>query len=351
MKRPPLDTRLSVGYALVVVLTSILVLTAAQATVAHPSAASERDVCEDDSYSPPPLEESWEQSYTDSLDSGSLGDWSEGEIVRVGSSGSCSLLVTDGNSAQLEATTVDGTRGVATGTVDLGANGSLNFAANGSETAASANERSEIVVSNPGPDYGTTVVIETGPQSENVTLSSGRFFEFALRQDNRTTRIAVWDLDNQWDGEWDLTVENVTSDEDLTIGLDGEAFLDGVSVGVVEPDQPKTTTETTSDDDSADVDDPFEPGDGRDWDERNTDPGREQDSSGRLFGGVLLVVGGAVVFRYARPLTRFSEQIDAIGSTTDPEDVEPAGWNVFLTKATAVFFALLGLYLGGTAIL
>lgn len=59
-----------------------------------------------------------------------------------------------------------------------------------------------------------------------------------------------------------------------------------------------------------------------------------------VFLAVLAALVGGLGYRYAYGLARFGEQVDAIGSTTRPEEVEPAGWKVFLTKllfgATAV---------------
>jgi len=50
-----------------------------------------------------------------------------------------------------------------------------------------------------------------------------------------------------------------------------------------------------------------------------------------------------VSFRYARGLTRFGEQIDAIGSTTTMSEVEAADWNVALTKIISAILAVVGL--------
>ncbi|MUV50843.1 hypothetical protein ELS20_11830 [Haloarcula hispanica] len=38
------------------------------------------------------------------------------------------------------------------------------------------------------------------------------------------------------------------------------------------------------------------------------------------------------MYRYAYGITKFNEQLDAIGSTTRSSEVEPADWNVMLTK-------------------
>lgn len=361
MERPPFDRQRCIVYVLVVVAVSVGSLAVVQATPSQTAAASTDGACEHDSYTPPSIDFAWNETYTDALDSGSERDWSGGRIVQVGAGGECSLLVDDGRSESLSAATIDGTRGVVTGTVDLGANGSVRFTTTRSNPRETTNgtvesnettesETSELAISNPGPDYGTNVTLEAGEQSAEVSLSSGRFFQFVLRQDNGTARMAVWNVDDSWDGEWDLTANNVTADEDWELTLDGRAFLDGIAVGVTETDESRTPTESPTPEETTSGDEFFGPGDDPDFDGADAEPDGEQNTSGRIFVGLLMSVGGAIVFRYARPLTRFGEQIDAIGSTTDPSEVEPAGWNVFLTKAFAALFVLFGLFWAGSAI-
>lgn len=366
MKRPPFDRRSSSvrrwGLVCVLVVASLASLAVIQTTPSQTAPASVESACEDDSYTPPSLDFAWNETYADPLDNGSEGDWSGGQIVHVGASRECSLLVVDGHSESLDAVTIDGTRGVVTGTVDLGSNGSVRFTATGSdpeETTAETDARNdtvengtnELAISNRGPDYGTAVVLEAGGESEEVSLSSGRFFQFALRQDNGTARLGVWDVDDSWDGEWDLTVDNVTAEGDWVFGLDGRAFLDGIAVGVAESEDSRTATETSTPAETTSDDGFFGPGDDPDFDDENTESDAESGRSGQVFVGLLMIVGGTIGYRYARPLTRFSEQIDAIGSTTDPSEVEPAGWNVFLTKAFAALFVLFGLLWAGSAFL
>lgn len=68
-----------------------------------------------------------------------------------------------------------------------------------------------------------------------------------------------------------------------------------------------------------------------------------------VFFGSLALIGGPLLYYYAEGLTRFSEQLDAIGSTRPMEEVEPAGWNVMLTRivGAVVAFAGLALVVGG----
>lgn len=60
-----------------------------------------------------------------------------------------------------------------------------------------------------------------------------------------------------------------------------------------------------------------------------------------LFGLLAVALGGAV-YRFASPLARFSEQLDAIGSTTSAEEVEPASWKVVLYRAVGVLTTIAG---------
>ena len=58
--------------------------------------------------------------------------------------------------------------------------------------------------------------------------------------------------------------------------------------------------------------------------------------------GVGMLAVGALGYRHAHGLSRFSEQIDAIGSTTNWDEVEPAGWKVHLYRVSFVLLAGLG---------
>lgn len=60
-----------------------------------------------------------------------------------------------------------------------------------------------------------------------------------------------------------------------------------------------------------------------------------------VVGLVFLAVGGVGV-KYSYRLSRFDEQLDAIGSTTSYSEVEPAAWKVVATKAVAAFVGALG---------
>jgi hypothetical protein len=351
--------------------------------------------CIDDEYRPPDLDSEWDQEFVDSLENTSRANWAGGQVVRVGATGDCSLAVLDGESATLTATSVDGTRGVLTGTLDLGANGSLALVAtndstsSGPSTDASTTTGSEaavgeadttgtsavastaattaatptvipatgersvsnrsasaLVLSNDGPDFASSVVVETGNRSTRVALPTGRFFHFAVRLDGGTTRVALWDADEAWDGQWDVRLANATGDVDWEVRLGGRAFLDGVGVGVGETGEGPSSGETGEPDgtptgDGPD-DDPF-PDDGFEPEEISNDgQGPDESGDGRAFLGFFLVVIGVVGFRYARGITRFGEQMDSIGSKTRMSEVEAADWNVALTKIGSALAALIG---------
>lgn len=63
--------------------------------------------------------------------------------------------------------------------------------------------------------------------------------------------------------------------------------------------------------------------------------------------GLLAVLVGAALYWFARPLARFSEQLDAIGSTTSTEEVEAARWKVVLYSAVSLLVAIAGLVMIG----
>ena len=64
-----------------------------------------------------------------------------------------------------------------------------------------------------------------------------------------------------------------------------------------------------------------------------------------IFFGILALVAGPLMYYYAEGLTRFSEQMDAIGSKRPMEEVEPAAWNVMLTRLIGAVIAFAGVAL------
>ena len=59
--------------------------------------------------------------------------------------------------------------------------------------------------------------------------------------------------------------------------------------------------------------------------------------------GFVLVLFGLPMAIWPYKLTRFEEQMDAIGSTRSWSEVEPADWKVLLNRALGVVFVVVGL--------
>lgn len=309
-------------------------------TVQADSPATECDPAVGDGYRPPDLDERW----TETASAESL-NWSAGGPAPVGPLDDCSLRVAAGAVASPTNATVDGARGVVTGVVDLGANGSIALVAVENTTAETdttttagtdGSAATELVLANDGTATATTLQVRAGGERTNVTVPNGRFFSLAVRVTDGEARVAVWDADVPWDGRWDATV-SVADRADWRLAVRGPAYVDGLAVGVVDPtDEPTTTPgdDGGPDDGDDEFDFPTE------YEDRQEPPNDGGD--GDLFlGFVLLVFGGGSAY-FARPLTRFSEQIDAIGSKTRASEVEPAEWNVMLTRVVGVVLAVIG---------
>ena len=324
--------------------------------------------CRDDEYDPRVLPSGWTVGYVDHLSTDSLDRWTGGRVAPVGGGGDCSLFVADGERATLSGTAVDGSRGVVTGVLDLGANGSLRLVDAGSRSTAvgtatadtatddapgtgtpTVGDAPTLAIENRGPDFSTEAVVSVGNRSERVTLPSGRFFEFAVvRTGDGDVRAALWGAERLWDEEWDATFESVPETE-WRVRVDGRAFLDGIAVGVGDRATPTAEPAAVDGDDApAPTEDPypgmpdgFEPGSEFDDPDEGADAGGS--GAGPFVFGLLLVGFGALgVFR-GRALARFNEQVDAIGSTTPASEVEPAEWNVALTKIVSAVVLLIGL--------
>jgi hypothetical protein len=65
----------------------------------------------------------------------------------------------------------------------------------------------------------------------------------------------------------------------------------------------------------------------------------------RVLLGIVLVTVGAIFYRRAETVTWFFEVLGAIGSKTRADEVEPAGWNVLLTKLLGAAGVVAGLFL------
>jgi hypothetical protein len=66
---------------------------------------------------------------------------------------------------------------------------------------------------------------------------------------------------------------------------------------------------------------------------------------------VIMLVFGLPAAVYPCQVAKFSEAMDAIGSKRKSSEVEPAGWNVALTRIVGVGFSLFGLAIIASALL
>jgi hypothetical protein len=288
-------------------------------------------------------------TYVSPMANGSTADWDGGRIIRVGASGDCSLAATNGT-ATLAGTAV-GTPGLVTGTVDLGANGSFRL--------VGPDGRSRLALRNDGPAYATSVaVVVDGTVRERLRTPTGRFFHVTVRRDtDGTTRLAVWDHETTWDGQWDAEFGDTAAGEQWRVGLRAEAFLDEIAVGTPDPPTPTPAPTTSgtpapsgSDDDPLPGEDgefpppEFEDGDADRGGSVPPDDGSDGGSSGdTAFLAVLMIVGGGLGFRFAYAVSQFEERVDAIGSTTPWHEVEPADWKVLLNRIVFGGLAIAGL--------
>ncbi|WP_332899385.1 hypothetical protein [Haladaptatus sp. CMSO5] len=58
--------------------------------------------------------------------------------------------------------------------------------------------------------------------------------------------------------------------------------------------------------------------------------------------GIFFLLGGLPAALWPSRLARLGEQLDAIGSTTPLDRVEPAEWNVLLTRVLGIGMILVG---------
>jgi hypothetical protein len=285
-----------------------------------------------------------EYDYTAGLANDTAGDWTGGEVLPIGANGDCSLAVTNG-SATLTAADLDGNRGVLRATVDVGEGGAIR-AVTRNDTGAPA---ASVTVANVGRENDATVAVVTRAANATdvtrteLTAPSGRFFDLTMRfEPNGTVRVAIREADARTPpDEWDATVATGTTDATWTAQLRSRAYLDEIAVGTWEPPTPTSTPTMTPEDDGSEFDFPTSDDDSEREDPPagGTDDG---DSTPGLIMGPIFALGGAGMYRYAYEITRFQEQIDAIGSTTRSSEVEPADWNVALTKGIGVLFAAIG---------
>ncbi len=323
-------------------ITAVLAPPAVAATDApdtRPAALAQSDACEfrDDSGHLGYL--SAEYDYAAGLANDTADDWTGGTVLRIGTNGECSLAVTNG-SATLTATRIDGRTGVLRATVDVGDGGAIRAVAD-NDSAAS------VALENVGRENGAAVAVVVRRANgttvrTNLTAPSGRFVDLAMRWEHGTVHVAVREPEERTvTGAWDATVATGAPNASWTVELRSRAYLDEVAVGT----RAVTPTSTggavgPEPGDGADADDdifgPTPPGDGRDG------PSDQGSGSGGLVLGPVVALAGAGIYRFAYGLAKFDEQTDAIGSKTRWSEVEPADWNVALTKGFGALVALAG---------
>jgi len=279
-------------------------------------------------------------SYVDGLSARSTANWTDGDTLRIGAAGDCSLGVGAGGTATLTAATVDPNRGRATGMVDVGRDGGLRFV-----QRTDANATAAVAIENVGRENSDRLAVvvtnDTGADTyrERFTAPSGRFVAFDVRwYPDGTALVTLWDTDRARPDRVTATVETSARNASWAVRLDGRAYLDELAIGT--RDDAGTDGETgesstasgraTAPADEAEADDMF-PIDSESVPEDDP-PDRSEDTESGLVLGPMLAIGGGLSYRYAYELSRISEQLDAIGSTTRASEVEPAGWNVALTK-------------------
>jgi hypothetical protein len=269
-------------------------------------------------------------TFEDRLTNESLANWDGGRLVRVGAAGDCSLYVGANETATLQATLVNESDGMVTGSVDLGVNGTISL---GSERGGA------LTIANPGPAYGTSLLVAAGDSDDRVTVDTGRFVDFVVHFAGNETRVAFWPADRSWNGEWDSRFD-ATVAGDRQLRLLGEVYLDELAIGTKAPAPTPTVTATAT---ATETDDGDFPGsDFPDASELPNENTQQDDDSEAAFLGLLLLIFGGIGTAFPRGVARFGEQIDAIGSTTPADEVEPAEWNVVLTRISSAVLALIG---------
>ncbi|MFB6206868.1 MAG: hypothetical protein ABEJ05_10130 [Haloglomus sp.] len=275
-----------------------------------------------------------EYDYAAGLANDTARDWTGGTVLRIGATGECSLAVTNG-SATLTPTRVDGRRGVLRVTVDVGEDGAVRAVANGTNAS--------VAVENVGRENGVAVAVVARRANGSVTRTrltapSGRFVDLTMRwTPDGTVRVALRKADSEGPPDaYDATVATGVTNATWTVELRSRAYLDDVAVGTYQPPTP-TPTLTPTETESDLFESPPGGSDGAD-----ADPDTEAGNANGLVLGPVIALIGAGIYRFAYGIAKFDEQTDAIGSTTPSSEVEPAGWNVFLTKALGALVALAG---------
>ena len=325
----------------------------ANATHSHAAtteSATPQPACSVQDERPEPPDTDSKYHYLDGLGAASTTNWTAGETLRIGADGDCSLGVSNNATATLTTTTVNASQGTVTGVVDVGRGGAFRVVERPEQNITASvsiqnvgrenNDRVDIVSTN---ESGTVVA------SERVTAPTGRFFVVEIRwYPNGTAQVALWDTDQQRRQRVTRTVSTSAENTSWQVQLDGRAYLDEIAVGSHDTEpadtgdseqsaaSPVQTTASTAQDDETGTPETFS------YNIESEDRESEDPQSGLLFGP-LIAIGGALMYRYAYGVTKFNEQLDAVGSTTRSGEVEPADWNVTLTKLTGAAGSIFGL--------
>jgi len=276
--------------------------------------------------------------YVDGLAGQSRANWTDGETLRIGAVGDCSLGVAGNATATLTAATIDPDRGRVTGVVDVGRDGALRFVRRpGNDTAA-------VAIENVGRENSARLAVvatnDTGATTSRAEfpVPSGRFVAVDVRwYQNDTAHVWLWDTDRPRPDRPTTAVDTAGGNAAWRVQLDGRVYLDEIAIGSATPAAGTAGKATaTGTDDTFDFDEIPES------EPEPDSPERSDDTAAGLLYGPLLAIFGVISYRYAYALSKFGEQLDAIGSTTRSSQVEPADWNVLLTKLTGAGAAVFG---------
>lgn len=272
-------------------------------------------------------------AFTDGFEDGSTANWTDGEVLPIGDEGRCSLGVVDGTNATLTRP-VDASTEAVVGSLDLGTGGAVRLVGpNGSDGA--------VILRNSGRanDRGVELLVrnESGGIEAQRSLStrSGRFFEFRLRwHPNGTVWLTLDSISSTAPAVREVDLDTATTPDQYHVELTADAYLD--RIGVVRPTSDETAPEDGGDEYPGSGAQP-----GSNYDARPpADDSDGTDGSGGI-GFIMLLFGlpGALA---PYKVARFGEQLDAIGSKTRSRDVEPADWNVLLTRVVGIGMTLVG---------
>lgn len=288
------------------------------------------------------------RSHDAGFEGGPPDDWTGGTVFPIGADRDCSLGVAAGERARLDAT-VQANGSAVVGTLDVGSGGALELdGAGGGSTVRLRN------VDDPN-DRTVALVVERGDTRTHrrvLRTDGGRFFDYRLRWlPNGTVRLTLGTTAGVDGSDRAVDLPTNATTERYRVGLSGEAYLDRVAV--VRRADPTPTPEPGSEAETgaeAEASDEVVPGEGfgDDFDDQRSGPDRydtDRGSGGEggvLPLGVMLLLLGAPGTLYPYKLTRLGEQLDAIGSTTPAREVEPARWNVLITRIVSGAMVVFG---------